>query len=66
VREDIWRRLHELKQTGLSMLIIDKELDELCALADRHYVIEKGEIVWSGDTAALQADAKVQTMYLAV
>jgi branched-chain amino acid transport system ATP-binding protein len=48
------------------MLIIDKELDELCALADRHYVIEKGEIVWSGDTAALQGDAKVQTMYLAV
>jgi branched-chain amino acid transport system ATP-binding protein len=41
-------------------------LDDLCALADRHYVIEKGEIVWSGDTAALQEDAKVQTMYLAV
>jgi branched-chain amino acid transport system ATP-binding protein len=66
VREEIWRRLHELKDTGLSMLIIDKELDELCALADRHYVIEKGEIVWSGDTAALQADARMQAMYLAV
>jgi branched-chain amino acid transport system ATP-binding protein len=66
VREEIWRRLHELKHTGLSMLIIDKELDELCALADRHYVIEKGEIVWSGDTAALQADATVQSTYLAV
>jgi branched-chain amino acid transport system ATP-binding protein len=66
VREEIWRRLHELKQTGLSMLIIDKELDELCALADRHYVIEKGEILWSGDTAALQADARVQATYLAV
>jgi branched-chain amino acid transport system ATP-binding protein len=66
VREEIWRRLHELKHTGMSMLIIDKELDELCALADRHYVIEKGEIVWSGDTAALQADARVQAMYLAV
>jgi branched-chain amino acid transport system ATP-binding protein len=66
VRVEIWRRLHELKHTGLSMLIIDKELDELCALADRHYVIEKGEIVWSGDTAALQADARVQATYLAV
>jgi branched-chain amino acid transport system ATP-binding protein len=66
VREEIWRRLHELKHTGLSILIIDKELDELCALADRHYVIEKGEIVWSGDTAALQADARVQATYLAV
>ena len=66
VREEIWRRLHELKRTGLSILIIDKELDELCGLADRHYVIEKGEVVWSGDTAALQADAKVQAAYLAV
>ena len=66
VREEIWRRLHALKQTGLSILIIDKELEELCALADRHYVIEKGEVVWSGDTAALQADATVQTTYLAV
>ncbi|MBV8849671.1 MAG: ABC transporter ATP-binding protein [Methylobacteriaceae bacterium] len=66
VREEIWRRLHELKQIGLSILIIDKELEELCALADRHYVIEKGEIVWSGDTAALQADASVQATYLAV
>jgi branched-chain amino acid transport system ATP-binding protein len=66
VREEIWRRLHELKRTGLAILIIDKELDELCALADRHYVIEKGEIVWSGDTAALQADASVQATYLVV
>jgi branched-chain amino acid transport system ATP-binding protein len=66
VREEIWRRLHELKGTGVAILIIDKEFDELCALADRHYVIEKGEIVWSGDTAALQADARVQAIYLAV
>jgi branched-chain amino acid transport system ATP-binding protein len=66
VREEIWLRLHELKQTGLAILIIDKEFDELCALADRHYVIEKGEVVWSGSTAALQADARVQANYLAV
>ena len=66
VREEIWRRLHELKGTGVAILIIDKKLDELCALADRHYVIEKGEIVWSGDTSALQADARVQAIYLAV
>ncbi len=66
VREEIWRRLHELKRSGLSILCIDKELDELCALADRHYVIEKGEVVWSGDSAALRADANVQASYLAV
>jgi branched-chain amino acid transport system ATP-binding protein len=66
VREEIWGRLHELKGSGLSILIIDKELEELCSLADRHYVIEKGEVVWSGSTAALQADSRVQSMYLAV
>jgi branched-chain amino acid transport system ATP-binding protein len=66
VREEIWTRLHQLKQTGLSILVIDKEIDALCELADRHYVIEKGEIVWSGDTPALQADASVQETYLGV
>jgi branched-chain amino acid transport system ATP-binding protein len=48
------------------MLITDKELDELCALADRHYLIAKGEMVWRGDMAGLQADAKVQATYLTV
>ncbi|GAC1327449.1 MAG: ABC transporter ATP-binding protein [Beijerinckiaceae bacterium] len=66
VREEIWARLHLLKQTGLSILVIDKEIDALCQLADRHYVIEKGEIVWRGDTKALQADALVQETYLGV
>jgi branched-chain amino acid transport system ATP-binding protein len=66
VREEIWARLHKLKETGLSILVIDKEIDALCELADRHYVIEKGEIVWSGDTPALQADASVQETYLGV
>jgi branched-chain amino acid transport system ATP-binding protein len=66
VREEIWTRLHQLKQTGLSILVIDKEIDALCELADRHYVIEKGEIVWSGDTPALQVDASVQETYLGV
>jgi branched-chain amino acid transport system ATP-binding protein len=64
VREEIWLRLAELKQTGLSILIIDKELEELTALADRHYIIEKGEIVWSGISADLLADARVHEMYL--
>jgi branched-chain amino acid transport system ATP-binding protein len=66
VREEIWARLYQLKETGLSILVIDKEIDALCELADRHYVIEKGEIVWSGDTPALQADALVQETYLGV
>ena len=66
VRDEIWRRLHELKGTGLSILVIDKELDELCAIADRHYIIEKGEIAWSGTSAALQAEADRLAVYLSV
>ena len=66
VRDEIWRRLHELKGTGLSILVIDKELDELCAIADRHYIIEKGEIAWSGTSASLQAEADRLAVYLSV
>jgi branched-chain amino acid transport system ATP-binding protein len=66
IRDEIWARLHQLKGTGLSILVIDKELDALQELADRHYVLEKGEVVWSGDNAALAADAQVQETYLSV
>ncbi len=66
VRDEIWRRLHELKGTGLSILVIDKELDELCEIADRHYIIEKGEIAWSGTSAALQAESDRLAVYLSV
>ncbi|MFO1117266.1 MAG: ABC transporter ATP-binding protein [Beijerinckiaceae bacterium] len=66
IRQQIWTKLEALKSTGLAMIVIDKELDALLRFADRHYVIEKGEIVWKGDSAALQADARVQDAYLSV
>ncbi len=66
IREEIWARLEALKNTGLSILVIDKELEALCKLADRHYLLEKGEVVWSGATAALLADPDVQQTYLGV
>lgn len=48
IRQEIWSALAVLKQAGQSILIIDKHLKALSALADRHYVIEKGRIVWTG------------------
>jgi branched-chain amino acid transport system ATP-binding protein len=66
IREEIWARLGTLKATGLSILVIDKEIEALCKLADRHYVLEKGEIVWSGTTAQLQARPDLQATYLGV
>ncbi|MDE2578314.1 MAG: ABC transporter ATP-binding protein [Hyphomicrobiales bacterium] len=66
IRQQIWATLENLKKTGLSMIVIDKEVDSLESLADRHYVMEKGEIVWSGSSAELEADARVRDTYLSV
>jgi branched-chain amino acid transport system ATP-binding protein len=53
IREDIWRCLGELKAEGLSILLVDRNLDALIGLADRHYVVEKGRISWSGTSRDL-------------
>ena len=66
VRREIWRVLGELKTAGQSILVIDKNIDALLALADRHYVLEKGRVVWSGSSAALAADPDTQHKYLGV
>ncbi|MDE2364213.1 MAG: ABC transporter ATP-binding protein [Hyphomicrobiales bacterium] len=66
IRQQIWAKLEALKATGLAMIVIDKELDALVRFADRHFVVEKGEIVWRGDSAALEADQNVQDAYLGV
>lgn len=66
IRQEIWNRLDLLKQTGLSILLIDKNIDELSRIADRHHIIEKGRVVWSGDSAELQASPDLKTQYLGV
>ena len=66
IRDEIWDRLATPKRQGLAMLIIDKELDALCSLADRHVIIEKGEVAWAGVTADLLADPAIHETYLGV
>lgn len=66
VQRDFWRKLHEIKQTGVALLVIDKNLRQLCRLADDHYIIEKGAIAWHGDSAQLRANPALQTRYLGV
>ncbi len=51
---------------GLSILLIDKNVEALTRLADRHYVLEKGRVVWSGTSTELRASADVQHRYLGV
>ncbi|MDH5354242.1 MAG: ABC transporter ATP-binding protein [Gammaproteobacteria bacterium] len=66
IRKDIWQKLYEVKQTGISILLIDKNLDELSKIADYHYIIEKGSVAWQGDTDALLAAPDLKSRYLGV
>ena len=66
IRREIWSCLQRIKNEGEAILVIDKNVDALARLADRHYVIEKGRIVWSGDTPALLATPEVKDRFLHV
>ncbi len=66
VRADIYRSLEQLKAEGLSILVIDKDVRALTRVADRHYVLEKGRVVWAGNSAELRDNQDVQHRYLGV
>ncbi|MGH7278152.1 MAG: ABC transporter ATP-binding protein, partial [Candidatus Rokuibacteriota bacterium] len=66
VRAEIWACLERLKAGGLSILLIDKNVEALTRLADRHHVLEKGRVVWSGGSTELQAREDIQHRYLGV
>jgi branched-chain amino acid transport system ATP-binding protein len=66
VRTEIYRSIDRLKAEGLSILIIDKDVRALTRLADRHFVLEKGRVVWSGTSAELSASPQTQHRYLGV
>jgi len=63
---EIYRAIESLKAAGLSILIVDKDLRALMRIADRHYVIEKGRVVWSGASSELAGNREVQHRYLGV
>ena len=56
IRQDIWSCLGALRAQGLSILIVDRNLDALMHLADRHNVVERGRVVWSGTSGELAAE----------
>jgi branched-chain amino acid transport system ATP-binding protein len=66
IREEIWSCLGRIKDDGLSILVVDKNIADLVKLADRHYVIEKGQVVWSGSSSDLLDNEDVQHRYLGV
>jgi len=66
IRDEIWRCLTALKRAGQSILVIDKNVEALIEIADRHYVIERGRITWSGTSRELAAAPEVQHRYLGI
>lgn len=66
VRAEIWRVLERLKHAGQSILLIDKNVDALTRITDRHYILEKGRIAWSGSSADLRASVILQHRYLSI
>jgi branched-chain amino acid transport system ATP-binding protein len=66
IRAEIWQCLTELKAAGQSILVIDKNVAALIRIADRHYMIERGRVVWSGNSAELAAAPAIQHRYLGV
>lgn len=66
IRAEIWECLKRLRGAGISMIVIDKDIAAISQLADRHYIVEKGQIVWQGTSDDLIADGAAQSKYLGV
>ena len=66
VRREIWRCLARLKAQGQAVLVIDKNVAALTKIADRHYMIERGRVVWTGTSRELAAAPDIQHRYLGV
>ena len=66
IRDEIWACLSALRATGQSVLVVDKYVEKLIGLADRHTVIERGQVVWRGSSAELDADHGIWHRYLGI
>jgi branched-chain amino acid transport system ATP-binding protein len=66
IRMEIWECLKGLKSSGQSILVVDKNIEALTRFADRHYIIEKGRVVWTGDSKLLITNKEIQHRYLGV
>ena len=66
IREEIWHCLATLREAGQTILVVDKYVKRLIALADHHCIVERGRVAWSGDSAALDADHALWHRYLGI
>ena len=66
IRQEIWNCLSMLKARGQSILVIDKNVEHLARICDRHYIIERGRTVWNGTSEQLAAEPELQHRYLGI
>jgi branched-chain amino acid transport system ATP-binding protein len=66
IRQEIWKCLANLKAEGESILVIDKNVDALTKIGDRHVIIERGAVVWTGTSEDLRVNEDVQHRFLGV
>ena len=66
IRDEIWRVLESLKEQGQSILLIDKNLEQLMRLVDQHFLMERGRIVWEGTSRELRQKPELIRRYLGV
>ena len=66
IKMEIWECLKGLKTNGQSILVVDKNIEALTHFADRHYIIEKGRVVWTDDSKLLSTNKEIQHRYLGI
>ena len=66
IRDEIWRCLQSLRAAGQSILVIDKNVQALTRIADRHTIIERGRVVWTGNSQELARSVDIQHRYLGI
>ena len=64
VRRRIWEALTQIRGQGMSILVVDKNLADLMKIADRHFIVQRGQVEWAGTSAELAADEAVRRRYL--
>jgi branched-chain amino acid transport system ATP-binding protein len=66
IRDEIWQCLARLRAAGQAILVIDKNVDALTRIADRHTIIERGRVVWTGSSRELATATDIQHRYLGI
>jgi branched-chain amino acid transport system ATP-binding protein len=66
IREEIWQCLTRLRQAGQTLVVVDKYVNRLVQIADRHLILERGTVAWQGTSAELDQDRNLWHRYLGV